>query len=81
MTEQEWKDTLKQIEANPGEWIETQEQMYEHFLNCVPPLKFKPTGFINSEAYNHTDTGIQFFEFSKGNGKYFGRLTEIKYKS
>ncbi len=80
MTEQEWSNVLDKIKNNKGEWIETTEYMYEHFFGCVPPLKFKIDGFINSEPYSHAENGVWYFEFSKRNGKFYGRLTLIKYK-
>lgn len=80
MTEQEWKNVLDQIKTNKGEWVETTEYMYDHFLGSVPPLRMGSECFINSEPYDHDIDGVWYHEFAKREDKHYGRLILIKYK-
>lgn len=56
-----------------GETVEVTEGIYDDMLGSVPPLMYKPNGFIMGECYS----GNQYFEFFQKAGKYFGRLTRV----
>lgn len=51
----QWKDSLDAIYN--GDIVEISEDVYDHFLGCVPPLIQEGPAFISSEASLHNENG------------------------
>lgn len=66
------KNALEAIKR--GETAEVSQEVYWEFLEAVPPLEMADNKFIYGECYS----GNKYFEFFHRDGKYYGRLTEVK---
>ena len=53
----EWGDLWEAMDANPQEWIETTEEMYDEMLNAVFPAAMASNMFLVGEARRHNDDG------------------------
>ena len=47
------KDTWPESWANVPEWEEVSEEVYDHFLNVLPPLVWRGSYFQIGEPYSH----------------------------
>ena len=72
--------------ANQDIWKEINEQHYDWYLECVPPIRMSSSSFLNGEPYTHTNEGKGLYLACKcQNGKYYAQLmtrsTNISAKS
>ena len=49
ITIENWPENWSNVPA----WTEVSEEVYEHFLNCLPPLVWRGNYFQCSEPYTH----------------------------
>lgn len=49
-------------------WTQVDEDVYEHFLNVLPPLCWRGKYFQCSEPYSHVDGKGQYLTFIKKDG-------------
>jgi len=51
----------------------------DHFTNCLPPILYKSTAVLCSEAYDHTDEGKGIYTgFYIKNSKFYGVITTVQ---
>lgn len=71
---------LNGFPATPGTKWPVTEQIYNHFLEVLPPLNWKGSSFMMSEAHHHTDKGVVRSRYFKENGLYWHEYVEVPFK-
>lgn len=77
-TREEWDNMINDLhkeECKVPEWV------YYHFLECVPPIYSKQTGFLCGEPYSHDGDGSSLHLWFYGTPKtgFYGQLANIKH--
>lgn len=71
ITRKNWPDDWREV----PEWTEVDGEIYNHFLNCMPPMRWNhETGYLQiSEPHDHVKMfgryAPRFLTFGKANGK------------
>lgn len=77
-TQREWDlmiKSLHQQETKVPEWV------YYHFLECVPPIYSKQTGFLVGEPNSHDNEGyaMRLWFYGTSDTAFYGKLVNEKY--
>ena len=79
ITHDNWPEDWSKVPA----WTEVDEEVYEHFFNCLTPISWKGAYFQCSEPYTHEPNEMgrwraKYLTFTKKDGKcwYLGILFE-----
>lgn len=75
MTEQlTWQALWDAMDANPGTWIKTSEEMYWNMLEAVPPRAMRRRAFLVGEALRDDENGQAVYScFKQVGSEYFAR--------
>ena len=60
-------EIINRANVRAGQWFETNAEVYDYFLGCLPPMDFAGCGFTMCEFYSGTLTNA----FFKYDGRYF----------
>lgn len=75
----EWQQLWDAMDANPGEWIETTEDMFWQMLECVPPRAERRGAFLVGEAKCHNSEGqaVHACFVHRGADRYFAKYMTV----
>lgn len=70
ITMENWNGDFKKV-ATPG--AEISEEVFDHFLGVVPPVRQNPRGFLCGEPVDHRgiDGAARYFAFKQHNNRFF----------
>lgn len=71
MDHETWKQGLQAIEA--GAIVECTEDVYDHFLGCVPPAAMNHSGFLCGEAAASLKDGRAVYTAGTGTHSYLNK--------
>ncbi|MHC5610545.1 MAG: hypothetical protein ACYTXA_05885 [Nostoc sp.] len=67
------------FKKNDCQWREITEEAYTWFLECVPPIGFNGSYFVNSEPHTYNQAGeVVYLAFKEVDGKFYARLATLK---
>lgn len=77
-TQTEWDAMIKDLHKGT---CKVPEWVYYHFLECVPPIYSKQTGFLCGEPYDHDNDGYSLHLWFYGTPQkgFYGELANIKH--
>jgi hypothetical protein len=67
----EWQDLWDAMDANPGDWMPTTENMYWQMLECLPPRKQTQNAFLVGEPLRHNGHGESVYSCFRQKGDLF----------
>ena len=77
-----WKkglDALKDNWFGSAGAVEMTEDAYDHFLNCLPPVRMEGSAFVAGEPFTHDSDGRSVYLCAVGkNRKYFAQYGTVK---
>ena len=63
--------------ANFETWEEIDEQKFNWFLECVPPLRMSSNAFLVGECYTHTNEGAMYRACIEIKGKFYSKIVSV----
>ncbi len=65
-----------------SQWLEIDEDYFDHLLNVLPPIFLDNNSFLSSEPFSHTEEGAAIYITAKKEGdSYYAKLaTRIEYQ-
>ena len=61
-TYKEWSESKKSFREYIEKGDEIDDEIYDHFLGCVPPIKQSLHGFLCGEPYSHDFEGNGLYD-------------------
>ena len=81
MTRDNWKHIIACINkaAQHNEFFEVPKEMFDHFLQSMPPMVMKKNAFLAGEPVRHNDQDQPvFYSFFHSEGRFFGSLQTLE---
>jgi hypothetical protein len=75
----EWADLWAAMDAKPGDWIETTEEMFWDMLEAVPPRAHVGTRFLVGEPKTTNEEGKEVHAcFKEEGGRFYAKHMTVE---